>query len=110
MSTMTDSGSAGSSGPQSALKQGQTIDLTIEKIAAGGHGLAEVEGIPVFVHGAIPGQKLKVVITKKKEKFAEAKIVEILQKAVHEIAPKCKHFWDCGGCVWQHLPYEKQIV
>jgi 23S rRNA (uracil1939-C5)-methyltransferase len=107
---MTDAGSTGSSSPLSALKQGMAIDLTIEKIAAGGHGLAEVEGLPVFVHGAIPGQKVNVVITKKKEKFAEAKIVKILQKAVHEIAPKCKHFWDCGGCVWQHLPYEKQIV
>ncbi len=99
-----------SSTDPAALKQGQPLELTIEKIAAGGHGMAHVGDIPVFVLGAIPGQKVQVVITAKKDRYAEGRILKIIKPSIEEIKPRCKHFWDCGGCVWQHLPYQKQII
>jgi 23S rRNA (uracil1939-C5)-methyltransferase len=86
------------------------MTLTIEKIAAGGHGLATVAGFPVFILGTIPGQVVEAVITKKKGRFAEARLKKVIKTAPGEVRPRCKHFWDCGGCVWQHLPYEKQIL
>ncbi len=92
------------------LAPGQTLELTIEKIAAGGQGMASIEGLPVFILGAIPGQKVQAVITKRKENFAEAKLLKVVRSAPGEIKPRCKHFWDCGGCVWQHLPYDRQIL
>ena len=88
-----------------APKPGQRIELTIEKIAAGGHGMAHFGDVPVFVLGAIPGQKVEVVITRGKDRFAEAKVVKILKPSMDEIKPRCKHFWDCGGCVGQHVSY-----
>lgn len=99
-----------SSTSKDPAKQGQAMELKIDKIAANGAGMAELDGIPVFVHGAIPGQKVSVKITKKKDKFMEGRIEKIIKPSIDEIQPRCKHFWDCGGCVWQHLPYDKQIV
>src|SRR3989338_7580891 len=89
---------------------GQTLELTIEKVAAGGQGMALLEGLPIFILGAIPGQKIQAMITKSKENFAEGKLVKVIKTAPGEIKPRCKHFWDCGGCVWQHLPYDRQIL
>jgi len=92
------------------LAPGQTLELTIEKIASGGQGMALLDGLPIFVLGAIPGQKVQVSIQKRKDNFAEGKLLKVLQTAPGEIRPRCKHFWDCGGCVWQHLPYDRQIL
>lgn len=110
MSSTSDPGSGGSAEPSTGLKQGQELTLTIEKIAAQGAGMATHEGVPVFVPGAIPGQKVLVMITRNQGSFVEAKLRKVTGKAINEIMPKCKHFWECGGCIWQHLPYEKQIL
>jgi 23S rRNA (uracil1939-C5)-methyltransferase len=88
---------------------GQTHVLTIEKFAHGGAGFAKIGDIPVFVIGAIPGQKVQVVITKKKDTFLEAKVEKVVMRSKDEIQAKCIHFGECGGCVWQNLSYNKQI-
>ncbi len=88
---------------------GQNHAITIEKLTFGGAGLAHIDGMAVFVPGGIPGQKLEVVLTKRKDNYCEAKIVNVIKKSKDEILPRCQHFHDCGGCVWQHLPYNKQI-
>ena len=110
MSSTPDPGPRASARPSSGLKQGQELVLKIEKIAAQGSGMATHEGIPVFVHGAIPGQKVRVCVIKNKGEYVEAKIKKVEAKAIEEIMPRCKHFWQCGGCIWQHLPYNKQIL
>lgn len=89
---------------------GQHFTLQVERIAAGGQGIALLEGIPVFIPRGIPGQRLEVAITKVKDRYMEAKVLKVLGTAPGEVQPRCKHFASCGGCVWQHLPYEKQIV
>lgn len=98
-----------SSSPNTALKMGQTYTVSIEKVTHGGAGLATIDGCAVFVQGAIPGQQVEIVLTKKKERYAEAKVLKVLRKSVEEIMPRCQHFHDCGGCTWQNLPYDKQL-
>ena len=110
MSSASSDGSDAASAPRKAIGQGQQLELTIEKIASQGQGMATVEGMPIFIPGVIPGQKVQVVITKVKDRYAEGRLLKILKPAVGEIQPKCKHFWDCGGCVWQNLSYDKQIT
>jgi len=88
---------------------GKAYTVTIEKLTHGGAGLAHIDGIPVFVPDSIPGQQVEIVITKNKESYREAKVTKVLRKAKDEIMPRCSHFHDCGGCVWQNLPYDKQI-
>lgn len=91
------------------LKPGQQCVLTIEKFAHGGAGFAQINQFPVFVSGAIPGQKVSAIITKCKDTFAEAKVEKVLTRSRDEVMPRCVHFGTCGGCVWQHLHYNKQI-
>ncbi len=91
------------------LHGGQEHTVSIEKVTHGGAGLAHVNGLPVFVPGAVPGQEVTIVITKRKDRFAEAKVLKITRKAKDEIQPRCQHFHECGGCTWQNLPYDKQL-
>ncbi len=86
-----------------------SIPVTIEKLTFGGAGLTHVDGLTVFVPDTIPGQQVEIEITKKKDTFAEAKVVKVLRRAKDEIPARCTHFHDCGGCIWQNLPYDKQI-
>ncbi len=91
------------------IQPGQTHVLKIEKLAHGGAGFAELGGLPLFVPGTLPGQKVKVVITKKKENYLEAKLEKVMMRSKDEIRPACAHVGECGGCVWQQLSYNKQI-
>ena len=95
--------------PGSALKPGQQCVLTIEKFAHGGAGLAMHSGLPVFIMGTVPGQKISAVITRLKDSYAEARVEKVLRRSKDEILPRCVHFGTCGGCVWQNLSYNKQI-
>lgn len=92
-----------------SLAPGQEHALLIQKFAHGGAGFAELQGMPVFVTGAVPGQKVTAVITKKKDTFLEAKVVKVILKSKDEVMPRCPHFGVCGGCVWQSVAYNKQI-
>lgn len=110
-STETDvSSTAPDSAAASALRGGQRHKVKIEKLTFGGDGLAHIDGQAVFVPGTVPGQTVEIIITKRKEKHAEAKVDKVVTRSKDEIQPRCRHFHDCGGCVWQNLSYDKQIA
>jgi 23S rRNA (uracil1939-C5)-methyltransferase len=92
-----------------AVAPGEQLTVTIEKLTHGGAGLAHVDGLPLFVADTIPGQQVEVTVTKRKNSFAEGKLSRVVRRAKDEVQPRCPHFHDCGGCVWQNLPYNKQI-
>ncbi len=92
-----------------SLSPGKHFTVTIEKLTHGGAGLAHIDGLAVFVPGTIPGQKVEIAITKKKDSYSESKLISVISKAKDEILPRCKHFHECGGCTWQNLSYDKQI-
>jgi 23S rRNA (uracil1939-C5)-methyltransferase len=92
-----------------ALSEGAEVDLAIEKIAFGGKALARVDGFVVFVDHAIPGQRVRVRITRKKPQFAEGRVVGLLSQSPAYTPPFCPHFGVCGGCQWQDLAYEEQL-
>jgi len=91
------------------VKTGEVIEIKIEKLDATGKGVAKPDGFVIFVQGAIPGQKLKVKIIKRKKNYAEASIVEVIEKSPIEKEPLCSVFPQCGGCSWQTVPYEEQV-
>ncbi len=72
--------------------------------------MAKIEDFPVFIPGAIPGQQVKIVITKHKDRYAEGKVLKVVRKAFDEIAPRCPHFGQCGCCTWQNVAYNKQLL
>ncbi|MFA5111267.1 MAG: 23S rRNA (uracil(1939)-C(5))-methyltransferase RlmD [Desulfobaccales bacterium] len=92
-----------------SLFKGAELDLVIDKLAFGGKALGRVDGFVVFVDHALPGQRVKVRITRKKAQFAEARVVKLLAQSPAYTPPFCPHFGVCGGCQWQDLAYEEQL-
>ena len=92
-----------------SLSKGAEVDLSIEKLAFGGKALGRVDGFVVFVDHAVPGQRVRVRITRKKSRFAEAEVVQLLAQSPAYAPPFCPHFGLCGGCQWQDLAYEEQL-
>ena len=86
------------------------IDITIQKLVYGGEGLAHNEGATVFVPLVLPGETVRANPIEQKKKFVRAELQQVLQPSPDRIAPECKHFGDCGGCDYQHIPYEKQTA
>jgi 23S rRNA (uracil1939-C5)-methyltransferase len=90
-------------------KKGAILDLTIDRMAFGGQGIARLDGLVIFVTGAIPGDRVKALIYRKKKAYAEAKIQELLAPSPDRIVAPCPYFGICGGCQWQHVKYERQV-
>lgn len=74
-----------------------------------GEGIAKIDRFPIFIPGALIGEKVKVRIVKAKKKYANAKLIEIIEGSQERREPKCKHFKRCGGCTLKHLDYKGQL-
>jgi len=84
-------------------------DVLIESVAAEGKAIAHVDGAVLFVPFAVPGDLVKVRVTKKKKNYMEGLVMEITKPSEHRLEAFCKHFGTCGGCKWQPLPYQMQL-
>jgi 23S rRNA (uracil1939-C5)-methyltransferase len=92
-----------------ALKRGREIEVDIEGLAFGGRGIAKVDGMAVFVERAVPGDRVRARIFKKKKSYAEARIIELISQSPDRISPPCRYSGHCGGCKWQMIPYPVQL-
>jgi len=86
------------------------VELEIESIGFQGISIARKEGLVYFVKGAVPGDIVNAKVRKKRKNHIETTIIEILKPSEHRITPKCNYFGVCGGCSWQHLSYEQQLI
>lgn len=84
-------------------------EVAITGVAAEGKALARVDDKVLFVPFAAPGDVVDVRVTKQKRNFMEGSIQRVHQWSDERIEPFCEHFGTCGGCKWQHLPYERQL-
>lgn len=92
------------------IKKGMDVELEIESLAFGGMGVSRINEKVTFVKNAIPGQTVTARITKKRTSYLEARSLEVLSESPHFVPVKCEHFADCGGCTFQNLEYEQQII
>lgn len=83
--------------------------VTITDVAAEGKALARVNDLVVFVPYVAPGDIVDIQLIRKKHNYAEGKAVAFHKYAEERAVPFCEHFGVCGGCKWQHLPYEAQL-
>ena len=83
--------------------------VEITDVAAEGNALGRVDDMVVFVPYGAPGDIVDIQITKKRKSYAEGRIARIVKPGDARIEPRCSHFGVCGGCRWQHLPYELQL-
>jgi 23S rRNA (uracil1939-C5)-methyltransferase len=84
-------------------------EVLIERMAHEGQGIGKINGLKIFVKGAMIGEKCRVKITKSKKHYAIAKIIEILKPSLDRITPKCMYANQCGGCHLQYMSYEAQL-
>jgi len=92
------------------MKRGDILEFDISSSAFEGSAIGRIEGMVVFVPYAVPGDRIRARITRKKRKFAEAVIEEVLSPSADRIQPPCPHFGVCGGCTLQNVAYQKQLV
>ena len=85
-------------------------EVPITGWASKGKALAKVEGMAVFVQGAVPGDVADLRVMKQRKKYAEAKAIRLHTLSPDRVEPFCAHFGVCGGCKWQDLAYEKQLA
>lgn len=84
-------------------------NVEITGVAAEGKSIARVDDMVVFIPYGAPGDVVNIKLDKKKRSYAEAHIVDMLKPSPERVAPACEHFGVCGGCKWQHIPYESQL-
>lgn len=83
--------------------------VRITGMAAGGRAIARADDKVVFVPFAAPGDVVDVQVKKSRKNYLEGVISQAHHWSEDRIEPFCGHFGICGGCQWQHLPYEKQL-
>ncbi len=98
--------------PQTAspsVPAGNPFDVTIEKLVYGGDGLARHEGATVFVPFVLPSERVTIQPIERKKDFIRARLLRVGDGSPERVAPLCPHFGVCGGCDYQHIPYEIQL-
>lgn len=91
------------------VSKGQVLDVTVTGYTSEGMGVARVDGLAVFIHNAIEGEKLKIKIAHLGHTAAYADIVEILQASPERLQEGCPYAKDCGGCVFWHMTYAEEL-
>jgi 23S rRNA (uracil1939-C5)-methyltransferase len=84
-------------------------NIEIVDIAAEGNSMAKMDDMIIFVPGLIPGDIADVQITRKRQNYMTGFARVLKKESDLRLKPFCHHFGVCGGCRWQHLPYEKQL-
>lgn len=93
------------------MKKGEIFEGVVENIEFPNKGILHIEGERVVVKNALPGQKLRCVITKRRKGKAEGRLQELLEHSPMERPEEaCPHFGICGGCLYQSLPYKEQLT
>ena len=84
--------------------------LQMYDLAYGGDGVGRLDGMAVFVRGALPGETVRVQISQKKKRFAQAHLQDVLERSPSRIDPICPLAATCPGCAYQHLAYSEELA
>jgi len=88
---------------------GALFKTHVEKIAAGGSGLARIEGKSAFIEGSAPGETVLCRVTAEHRSWLQAELLEIIEPSQDRVQPACALWGKCGGCNLQHLSYSAQL-
>ena len=91
------------------MKKGQVYEATVERVDFPNKGIAQTGEGAVTVKNSLPGQKIRLGISKVRNGKAEGRLLEVLEKSPLETESPCSHFGVCGGCTYLSLPYEEQL-
>ncbi len=85
------------------------MEVRIEKLVYGGDGLAHQDGHTVFVPLVLPGELVEIDASARKKKFIRGRLERVVEPSKERVAAPCPHYGRCGGCQYQHMPYDAQI-
>jgi 23S rRNA (uracil1939-C5)-methyltransferase len=85
------------------------MEVRIEKLVYGGDGLAHHEGHTVFVPLVLPGELVQIKSSARKKKFIRGRLERVMEPSAERVSAPCPHYGRCGGCQYQHMPYEAQL-
>lgn len=88
----------------------RTIELHLEDMAYQGAAIGREDGRVVFAEYGIPGEDVVVAIERDRKDHSLGRVVEVRTPSPERIEPPCPYFGVCGGCQWQHIRYEHQLV
>ena len=92
------------------MKKGDVCEGIIERYDFPNKGSFQVDERKVTIKSALPGQKVKYMVTKKKSGMAEGKVLEVLERSpLEDVEPTCPYFGACGGCAYQTMSYDNQL-
>jgi 23S rRNA (uracil1939-C5)-methyltransferase len=92
------------------LKPGNLEEADVVDLAHDGRGIARVGGKAVFIEGALPGERVRFRVLKRRRQFDEAGLAAVLVPSPDRVTPRCAHFGVCGGCSLQHLAPAAQLA
>ncbi|HEY9801590.1 MAG TPA: 23S rRNA (uracil(1939)-C(5))-methyltransferase RlmD [Leptolyngbyaceae cyanobacterium] len=95
---------------KSTWLQGELIEVAISDLSDTGDGVGRFEERVVFVPDTVPGDRILVRLVQVKPKYAHGKLHQLLEPSPHRIRPACIVADKCGGCQWQHIDYDYQLV
>lgn len=84
-------------------------NVIITSLSSTGEGVGTLDGMKVFVEGALPGESVSIKITQQKKSYAKASLLQILKPSFARTEPHCPLFGECGGCQVMHLQYPAQL-
>jgi 23S rRNA (uracil1939-C5)-methyltransferase len=88
----------------------EMTEITLSGLAYGGDAFGrDADGKMIFVPFALPAERVKVEIVDDHQRWARAQLIEMIEASPERIEPRCRHFTDCGGCHYQHMPYDVQL-
>ena len=91
------------------MKKNDLLQIKIESMGSAGEGIGKIDGYPLFVKDALPGDLAEVRLTKVKKNYAYARLERLLETSPDRATPRCPLHRRCGGCQIQALSYEKQL-
>ncbi|CAM3464163.1 23S rRNA (uracil(1939)-C(5))-methyltransferase RlmD [Marinicrinis lubricantis] len=95
--------------PDLPVAKNEEVVTEIIGLTHDGQGVGRVNGFTLFVHGALPGEKVRAKVLKLKKQYGYAKMTQLLEASPDRVAPPCAIYDQCGGCQLQHLSYEAQL-
>jgi len=91
------------------IQVGNTLEIRIEDISNEGHGIGKAEGMALFVKDTLPGDLVRIHITKLKKNYGFAEKILLVEPSPDRIKAACPYAGECGGCLFQNLEYFAQL-
>lgn len=87
----------------------EIFKTTITAISHEGRGIASISGKTTFLQGGLIGEEVEFVYSKKRNKWDEGQVVQVLKASPCRALPRCGHYGICGGCSLQHINEAMQL-